>query len=165
MRYKITYGREWYNLRRKSGIIVTRIGKNIDKFDKNIAGIWVSKLKSNAPKSSGFLSRSIHLRKIASGKDINTVFISVDAPHAIYQEQGVNRHFVGANAISPAGYTFGEWMRAHGIMGRGMWVGGPNSRMGNQNAFFSRTAFEMDSVINKEITKLNKKIEKRLKKK
>ena len=69
--------------------------------------------------------------------------------------------------ISPAGYTFGDWMDAHGYFGgSGMVVGRPGrTKMGEDNKFFTKTAYEMESIINKEIQKLFNKVKRTTRKK
>ena len=166
MNYKITLGREWYNLSRRISPMIAEIGTELDRTDREIASTWVQKLKQNAPKFSTFLMDSIELRKVTSGKDINKFFITVEAPYALFQETGVTPHFVHRDLISPAGYTFGDWMDANEFTGAGMWVGKPGrTKMGAENKFFTKTAYEMESIIDKEIQKLFNKVRKTTRKK
>ena len=169
--FKVIFGPEFNRLQKSLGQSIKIIDELMIQAGGNLSKKWVAKLKKNAPAFSTFLMDSIELRKgakksVAGGRGIGNLWlITISAPYAKAQETGARRHWVGRNFISAGGYRFGDWMDAKGFSGPGMYVGGPNSRMGKENAFMSQTEEEMVPVAEKEVAKLFARTSKTLRRK
>jgi hypothetical protein len=74
--------------------------------------------KLRAPRWSGELARSIHLKK----KDRNVVILTVDSPYGQFQEFGYKPHRVHRSLATRAGRKIGDWMINKGITGNFMTV-------------------------------------------
>src|SRR3990167_1660683 len=127
--------------------ILTRIGKRI----KTEAKANASVVNFTGQLDTGIIYRT---RK-------ESVIIESLAPQSAFIEEGVKPHWVSRNAISVAGYTVADWMEAHGLKGRYMYVGGVGSFIKKPGVRFMKKAYdtvslEIPTIIKEEIMEMAK---------
>ena len=160
-------GKEWRDFHKHMNKFIFRLPQSLIKQNRNIAMVWMSKLKKNAPRFSGYLMRSISLRS-RRGKKITTFYITVGAPHAYELLMGsFGTRFVHRNMIGYGGRPFGEWMDMKGFPRRmqTLRVGFPPTTFFGKymDLWWEPTYKEMLSYIDTKFQGLSKEVEKQLK--